>query len=95
MSKLVTAITDHFSQILIGIIEFCLKHMFQDVNDGMALVVLLAGKGVGVVMPEAFKIIKQLSDNVMLPLSAIIISFVLTYELISMVIDKNNMHEVD
>ena len=95
MSKLVTAITDHFSQILIGIIEFCLKHMFKDVNDGMALVVLLAGKGPGVIMPEAFDIIKKLSDNVMLPLSAIIITFVLTYELISMVIDKNNMHEVD
>ncbi len=95
MSKLITALTDHFTEILIGIIEFCLKHMFQDVNNGMKMVIILAGKGPGAVMPEAFEMIKKLSDNVMLPLSAIVISFVLTYELISMVIDKNNMHEVD
>ena len=95
MSKLITALTDHFTEILIGIIEFCLKHMFQDVNNGMKTVVFLAGKGPGAIMPEAFEMIKKLSDNVMLPLSAIVISFVLTYELISMVIDKNNMHEVD
>ncbi len=95
MSKLITALTDHFTEILIGIIEFCLKHMFQDVNNGMKLVIVLAGKGPGALMPEAFEMIKKLSDNVMLPLSAIVISFVLTYELISMVIDKNNMHEVD
>ncbi len=95
MSKLITALTDHFTEILIGIIEFCLKHMFQDVNNGMKMVIILAGKGPGALMPEAFEMIKKLSDNVMLPLSAIVISFVLTYELISMVIDKNNMHEVD
>ncbi len=95
MSKLITALTDHFTEILIGIIEFCLKHMFQDVNNGMKMVIVLAGKGPGALMPEAFEMIKKLSDNVMLPLSAIVISFVLTYELISMVIDKNNMHEVD
>ena len=46
-------------------------------------------------MPDAFAMIKNLSDNVMLPISSIIISFILTYELISMVIDKNNMHEAD
>ena len=69
--------------------------MFTDVNNGMKYVVLCAGKGPGVALPEAFDIIKKLSDNVMLPISCIIISFILTYELISMVIDKNNMHEVD
>lgn len=95
MGRLIQAISDHYSQLLIGIIEFCLKHMFQDINDGIVYVTLLAGKGPGVIMPEAFNIIKQLSDNVMLPLSCIVISFILTYELISMVIDKNNMHEVD
>lgn len=95
MGRLIQAITDHYSQLLIGIIEFCLKHMFQDINDGMKYVVAFAGKGPGIMLPEAFAMIKQLSDNVMLPISCIIISFILTYELISMVIDKNNMHEVD
>ena len=95
MGRLIQSITDHYSQLLIGIIEYCIKNMFTDVNNGMKYVVLCAGKGPGVMLPEAFDIIKKLSDNVMLPISCIIISFILTYELISMVIDKNNMHEVD
>ena len=95
MGRLIQAITDHYSQLLIGIIEFCLKHMFEDINNGMKYVTLLAGQGPAVLMPEAFDMIKKLSDNVMLPISCIVISFILTYELISMVIDKNNMHEVD
>ena len=95
MGRLIQAINDQCSELLIGIIEFCLKHMFLDINNGMKYVVAFAGKGPGVMLPEAFEMIKKLSDNVMLPISCIIISFILTYELISMVIDKNNMHEVD
>ena len=78
MGRLIQAITDHYSQLLIGIIEFCLKHMFQDINDGMKYVVAFAGKGPGIMLPEAFAMIKQLSDNVMLPISCIIISFILS-----------------
>ena len=95
MGRLLNGITDHYTQILIGLIEFCLKHMFDDINKGMSMVVVLAGSGPAKLMPDAFKIIKNLSDNVMLPISSIIISFILTYELISMVIDRNNMHEAD
>ena len=69
--------------------------MFKDVNEGMKYAVALAGKGVSVLMPEAFDMIKALSENVLLPVAGIIISFILTYELISMVMDRNNMHEYD
>ena len=95
MNRLVTLLMDLLSQTLIGIIEFCIKHMFQDINDGMALVVNASANAPAALMPEAFTMIKTLSDNVLLPLSSIVISFILTYELITMVIDKNNMHEVD
>lgn len=37
--------------------------------------------------------IKTLSDNVMIPIMGMIVSFVLVYELISMVINKNNLHD--
>lgn len=95
MGRLIQAMMDRYSMTLIGIIEYCIKNMFTDVNNGMKYVVVFAGKGPGVMLPEAFEIIKKLSDNVMLPIACIIISFILTYELISMVIDRNNMHEVD
>ena len=39
--------------------------------------------------------IRTLSENVVAPIAGMIISFVLIYELITMVIDKNNMHDFD
>ena len=37
--------------------------------------------------------IRSLSENVMIPIAGLIISAILCYELITMVMDKNNMHE--
>ncbi len=95
MDRLINSFGEYLSEVLIGLIEFCLKNMFTDINDGMAMVVVLAGYGPGELMPEAYTMIKNLSDSVMLPISSIILSFIMTYELISMVIDKNNLHDVD
>lgn len=39
--------------------------------------------------------VKTLSENVIIPIAGMIISFVLIYELITMVMDKNNMHDFD
>ena len=39
--------------------------------------------------------IKTLSDNVILPIAGLIITFVLCYELITAITEKNNMHDVD
>lgn len=41
-----------------------------------------------------FSMIRNLSENVMIPIAGLIISAILCYELITMVMDKNNMHEV-
>ena len=38
--------------------------------------------------------IQNLSENVMVPIAGMIISAILCYELITMVMDKNNMHEI-
>ena len=37
--------------------------------------------------------IRTLSENVVVPIAGMIISFVLIYELITMVIDKNNIRK--
>ena len=39
--------------------------------------------------------IKTLSENVIVPIAGLVITYVLCYELISMIIDKNNLHELD
>ena len=39
--------------------------------------------------------IQTLSENVIVPSAGLVITYVLCYELISMVTEKNNMHDVD
>ena len=39
--------------------------------------------------------IQTLSENVVVPIAGLVITYVLCYELISMVVEKNNMHDVD
>ena len=42
-----------------------------------------------------FNMIQNLSNNVIIPIAGIIITFVLCYELITTITEKNNMHDVD
>ena len=39
--------------------------------------------------------IRQISETAILPIAGVILTFVMTYELIQMLIERNNLHEVD
>ena len=39
--------------------------------------------------------IQNLSETVVIPIAGIILTFVLVYELIQMILEKNNMHDFD
>lgn len=95
MFNIFDAILNVYNEILIGIIEFCLKIMFEDLNKSVELLTAMAVAGPTNIFPEILEMINKLSDEVMLPIASIILSFVLTYDLISMVIDKNNMRDFD
>ena len=42
-----------------------------------------------------FNMIRSLSENVVVPIAGVIITFVMCYELIQLVIEKNNMHDFE
>lgn len=42
-----------------------------------------------------FNLIRSLSETVIIPIAGIILTFVMCYELIQLVIEKNNLHDVD
>ena len=42
-----------------------------------------------------YSMIQNLSESVIVPIAGMIITFVLCYELISMLTEKNNMHDID
>ena len=44
---------------------------------------------------DVFGMIRNLSDNVILPIAGVILALVATLELIQMIVDRNNMHDMD
>lgn len=71
-----------------------LSTMFTDVNTKVGEIAGEVAQTPSAWNAGIFFMIKNLSENVMIPIAGLIISAILCYELITMVIDKNNMHEV-
>lgn len=44
---------------------------------------------------SVFGIVSSLSENVILPIGGMVLTFVVCYEIISLVLEKNNMHDFD
>jgi len=88
-------ITQAINDFLISLIEGSLSTMFNDVNQKVGTIATEVGKTPQQWNASVFSIIRNLSDTVIVPIAGLIITFVLCYELISMIIDKNNMHDVD
>ena len=89
------AIKEWFQELLIDGIISNLSGMFDTVN---AKVGEIAGEVS--MTPSAwnggiFSMIRSLSETVILPIAGIILTFVMCYELIQIVIDKNSLHDMD
>ena len=81
-------------EILQGWVMDNLTTMFTDVNDKVGTIAGEVGRTPSSWNSGVFSMIENLSENVMIPIAGMIISAILCYELITMVMDKNNMHEV-
>lgn len=95
MSYIVDRITEAIQDILISFIESGLSGMFNEVNDKVGTITTQVGMTPQSWNDSIFSMIKNLSDNVIIPIAGMIITFVLCYELITLVTEKNNMHEID
>jgi len=95
MSSIKDIIADWFQEILIGIVNANLTTMFDDVNEKVGTIAEQVSKSPQGWNVDIFNMIKSLSNNVIIPIAGIIITFVLCYELISMITEKNNMHDMD
>ena len=93
MGGIIDKITEFIKELLQGWVLTNFETMFTDVNDKVGTIAGEVSKTPSTWNSGIFDMIKTLSDNVMIPIAGMIISFVLVYELISMVIDKNNLHD--
>ena len=95
MDSIFEKITQAINDFLMSMIESSLSTMFNDVNQKVGTIATEVGKTPQQWNSSVFNIIQALSENVILPIAGLIITFVLCYELITMITEKNNMHDVD
>ena len=95
MQSILDAINEWLKELLIGAINGNLSTMFGDVNEKVGTIAAEVGKTPQAWNSSVFSMIQTLSENVIVPIAGLVITYVLCYELISMVIDKNNMHDFD
>ena len=94
MGSIIDKITEFIKEMLQGWVLDNLETMLTDVNTKVGSIAGEVGQTPSSWNAGIFSMIRNLSDNVMIPIAGMIISAILCYELITMVMDKNNMHEV-
>lgn len=95
MQTIIDKITEWLKGILSAGIKDNLSGMFDSVNSQIGEIAGEVGKTPAAWNGGVFSMIQSLSENVIVPIAGLILTFVMCYELIQMVIDKNNLHDVD
>ena len=95
MGSLFESITDWIKEGLIDAITGQYTGIFQSVNNQVSDVAAQVGQTPQGWNGGVFSMIQNLSESIVIPIAGMILTFVMVYELIQMILEKNNMHEFD
>lgn len=95
MGSLFEKITDWIKEGLMEAITQQYTSIFSSVNDQVADVAAQIGQTPQGWNGGVFSTIQNLSESVVIPIAGMILTFVMVYELIQMILEKNNMHDFD
>ena len=95
MDFLKETITEWLKELLVGWISSNLSGMFDSVNGQVADISVQVGQTPQGWNAGIFNMIQNLSETVMVPIAGAILAFVMTLELIQLITEKNNLHDVD
>ena len=95
MGILTDWITDWLKGLLIDGIMGNLEGLFTNLNNRVGEIAVEVGTSPATWNAGVFSLIRQLSETVVLPIAGIVLTFVMCYELIQMLIDRNNLHDID
>lgn len=95
MQSIIDSITQWLTELLVGGITDNLSGMFDNVNQKVGEIAGEVGMTPSVWNGGVFSMIQNLSETVIIPIAGIILTFIMCYELIQMVIEKNNMHDFE
>ena len=88
-------ITEWLKGLLVSGIISNLSGLFDSINTRVADVASTVGKTPQAWNGSIFNMIRNLSENVVVPIAGIILTFVMCLELIQLLIDRNNMHDFE
>ena len=95
MDFLINALTDWLKELLVGGIMSNLSGMFDSVNQQVADISVQVGQTPQGWNGSIFNMIQNLSETIIIPIAGAILAFVMTLELIQLIVEKNNLHDVD
>ena len=88
-------ITEWLKEILVDGILSNLAGLFDNVNQEIGNITAQVGTTPQGWNGGIYSMIHNLSESVIVPIAGMILAFVMTLELIQLIMDKNNMHDVD
>ncbi len=95
MDLLWEKLTEWLRELLADAIASNLSGMVDSVNAKVGDIATQVGKTPQGWNSGIFSMIRNLSNNVVLPIAGVILALVMTMEFIRIIMDKNNMHDVD
>ena len=87
--------TEWLKELLVSGIMDNVNGLFDNVNSRVAGIAGQVGATPQGWNSGVYGMIRTLSDNVILPIAGVVLAFVMTLELIQLITEKNNMHDVD
>lgn len=95
MQSILDKLTEWLKELLIDGITGNLSGMFDTVNTKVGEIAGEVGMTPSAWNGGVFNLIRNLSETVIIPIAGIILTFVMCYELIQLVVEKNNLHDID
>ena len=95
MDRLWASITEWLKEVLINGITSNLAGMFDSTNQHIGEIAGNVGTTPQAWNGSVFTMIQNLSETVIVPIAGLILAFVMTLELIQLVTEKNNLHDLD
>lgn len=91
MDSILQQITDWIKEMLVSGVMDNLNNIFDAVNGQVGEIATEVGTTPQNFSPAIFTMIRNLSENVIMPIAGIILTFIACYELIQLIISYNNL----
>lgn len=91
MDSIIEAIEDWFRCLLVSGIMSNITNTFSALNNQVGEIASEVGRTPASFSPTIFNMIKNLAENVIMPIAGILLTFIACYELIQLVIGHNNL----